>query len=156
MLLESLAVFLLGSLVLIKSASYAVKSVSNIAVYFRFTEFFISFVIAGFISTMPEFFIGVNSALRGVPEIGLGTLFGSNIADLTLVIGAMALVGRQIKIDSAIVKNNLHFLVVTSLPVLLMLDGRLSKDDGLFLVLAFLFYISKLFEKEKMFRKNNG
>ncbi len=153
MLLENLAVFLLGSLVLVKSGSYAVKSVSEIAKHFRFSNFFIAFVLAGFISIMPELFIGINSALIGDPAVGLGTIIGSNIADMTIVIGLIALVGKKINADKTIRKNNIYFLAVTSLPVLLMLDGELSRDDGLILVLAFFFYISKLFKKEKMFVK---
>ena len=153
MLLESLAVFLLASMVLVKSASFAVKSVSDIAGHFRFSDFFIAFVLAGFISTMPELFIGVNSALIGQPDVGLGTIIGSNIADMTIVVGLIALVGRQIKADAMIRKNNFYFLAVTSLPVLLMLDGGLSRDDGLILVLAFFFYMSRLFNKEKIFAK---
>lgn len=153
MLLENLAVFLLGSLVLVKSGSYAVKSVSEIAKHFRFSEFFIAFVLAGFISILPELFIGVNSALIGEPAVGLGTIIGSNIADMTIVIGLIALVGKQINVDKTIRKNNIYFIAVTSLPVLLMLDGELSRDDGLILVLAFFFYMSRLFRKEKIFVK---
>lgn len=153
MLLESIAVFLLSSLVLVKSGSYAVRSVADIARHFRFSEFFIAFALAGFISITPELFIGVNSALIGEPAVGLGTIIGSNIADLTVVVGLIALVGRQINADRMIRKNNIWFLAVTSLPVLLMLDGELSRDDGLILVLSFFFYMSRLFRKEKIFVK---
>lgn len=150
-MLEAAAVFVLASLALVKSASYAVKYITSIARHFRFSGFFIAFVIAGFISILPELFIGINAALLGQAAVGLGTIIGSNIADLTIVIGLVALVGRKVSGGRAAEKNNLYFLAVTSLPVLLMLDGRLSRDDGLLLVLAFFFYISRLVRKEKIF-----
>lgn len=157
MLLESFIIFLAASFILVKSASYSVRSIVKIANYFRFSEFFISFVIAGMISIMPEFFIGINSALEGNPSIGLGTLLGSNIADLTLVIGIIALVGKRLKVDGKVIKNNVYFLILTSLPILLLVDGTLSRDDGFVLVFAFLVYMYGLVKREKIFgRKHNG
>lgn len=153
MVLENIAVFILASLVLVKSASYSVKSVAEIARHFRFSEFFIAFAVAGFISIMPELFIGINSALAGTPAVGLGTIIGSNIADLTLVIGFIALIGRKLAADKQLIKNNIYFFAVTSLPVLFMLDGELSRDDGLVLVMAFMFYMSRMVKKEGIFAK---
>jgi len=156
MVLLNVVIFIMASLVLVKSASYAVRHISAVANNLRFSEFFIAFVIAGFVSIMPEFFIGINSAFIGSPELGLGTVIGSNIADLTLVIGFIALVGKKINADTKILKNNLYFLIVTSLPILLMIDGNLSRDDGIFLVLSFSVYMWHLIKKEKMFSKRKA
>jgi len=155
MILENAALFLASVLVLAKSAGYATKCMIDIARYMRLSEFFVTFVIAGVISIMPELFIGINSAMAGSPGIGVGTLIGSNIADLTLIVGIVALAGKKIIVDSSIMKNNTAFLAVTGLPVLLMLDGQLSGDDGIILVVAFLFYIMQFVRKEKMFSNQN-
>ncbi len=150
-MLTDAGILLIAILALVKSASYAVKSIINVAKYFRMSEFFITFFIAGLISIAPELFIGINSALVGATDIGLGTLIGSNIADLTIIVGVVALVGRKIPISQSIIKNDLHFLAATSAPVLLLLDGSLSRMDGLFLVLIFLVYMYYSFRNEKVF-----
>lgn len=156
MVLESFAIFIVSSLVLVKAASYAVRSILRIAHHLKFSEFFAAFVVGGFIAIMPEFFIGINSALEGRPEIGLGTLIGSNVADLTIVIGIIALVGHKININRKISKNNLRFLFVTSLPIVFMLDGFITNYEGFILILAFLIYNFSIIKNEKIFRNKDG
>jgi len=154
MVLESIAIFIIASLVLVKSASYAVRSISSLARYLHFSAFFAAFVLAGFISTFPELFIGINAALLGEPLVGVGTIIGTNIADLTIALGIIVLVGRKISVDKVTMRNNLYFVVVTSLPVLLMIDGALTTDDGILLVVVSLLYIWSILRREKIFGKD--
>ncbi|MBI4019487.1 MAG: sodium:calcium antiporter [Candidatus Aenigmarchaeota archaeon] len=156
MIFENATLFFISIVIVIKSAGYATKYIIDIAKHLRLSEFFVTFVIAGVISIMPELFIGINSAIAGSSAIGIGTLIGSNIADLTLVIGIIALAGKKIMVNSSITRNNNAFLAVTALPVLFMLDGQLSRDDGIILVVAFLFYMSQLIKKEKIFSKHDS
>ena len=116
----------------------------------RISDFFIAFAIAGLISVTPELFIGIDSAFAGTPEIGIGTLIGSNIADLTIVIGVIVLVGSKIKADKSILKNNLAFLILTGMPAVFMLDGYLSRDDGLILITIFLIYMGSALRQERI------
>src|SRR3989344_2986595 len=154
MVLESIAIFIIASLVLVKPASYAVRSISSLARYLLFSAFFAAFVLAGFISTFPELFIGINAALLGEPLVGVGTIIGTNIADLTIALGIIVLVGRKISVDKVTMRNNLYFVVVTSLPVLLMIDGALTTDDGILLVVVSLLYIWSILRREKIFGKD--
>ena len=133
-------IFLVASLVLVKSASYAVKRILHLAQLLSFTPFFTSFVVAGFVSIMPEFFVGVNAALDRVPEVGIGTLIGNNIVDLTLVVGIIAILGKVIPTRSQTRVSTLPFLVAVGLPLGLMLDGNLSFLDGALLVMGCLLY----------------
>ena len=139
-LLFPVIIFLLASAVLIKSASMAVHSILNLAQELRLTPFVTSFVIAGLVSVLPEFFVGVNSALEGVPEVGLGTLIGNNIVDLTLVLGIIAILGRVIPAQKKGILSTPPFLVAVGMPLVLMLDGNLSRIDGIILVSAAIIY----------------
>jgi Ca2+/Na+ antiporter len=63
----------------------------------------------------------------------LGTLLGSNVADLTLVFGIVAFFSHGgIKVKSKILSNNLFYLVLLLFPLILGVDGRFSRIDGLF------------------------
>ncbi|MDP2665994.1 MAG: sodium:calcium antiporter [Candidatus Diapherotrites archaeon] len=144
------AVFLLSSIVLVKTASMAVKEVTNLARVFYISEFITAFVLGGFISMLPEFFVGVNSALEGVPIVGVGTLIGNNIVDLTLVFGIIAILGKDIPVSRSERSGALPFLIMVGLPLGLMLDGNLNRLDGLLLVIAALIYFIRIFSQHAM------
>lgn len=155
MLLLAALIFLGASIALVKSASYAVRSISSLAEELHFSHFFIAFIIAGLVSTLPEIFIGINSALTGNPSLGLGTVIGSNVADLTLVLGIVLLVGRKINVDRKTISNSIYFVAVTALPIILMLDNTLSRDDGLLLIIVFVLYLWSMVKREKVFSAKN-
>ena len=91
MIIFNLALFMVFLYVLIHSSEYAIRYSSRLAKSLKFPEFIVSFFIIALISVLPEATISIISAFRGEPELGLGTLLGSNIADLTLVFGIVAL-----------------------------------------------------------------
>lgn len=154
MIVYNLILFLVFLAVLIKSADFAIKYSSRIAKILLFPEFIVSFFIVAIISTLPESTISIISALKGNPELGFGTLIGSNVADLTLVFGIVALFSlRGIKIESKILRNNLFYLILLFFPLILGIDGKFSRIDGLILVLIGLLFFYKLYLDSKRFRK---
>ncbi|HLC47948.1 MAG TPA: sodium:calcium antiporter [Candidatus Norongarragalinales archaeon] len=153
-LLTSLLLLLAGFIILIKSAEYAVKALVHIAAFFGLSQFTISFLIVGIASVLPEFSIAVNSALSGDSSFGLGVLLGSNVADLSIVIGLVTIYAGNIKVHSKIITGNFYYyLILIILPVLLLLDGSLSRFDGIVLILAFLFYIHVIMQQRRSFSK---
>jgi len=141
-------------ILLIKSANYAITYSSRLARMFRLSEFVVSFFIVAIISVAPESTISIISAIKGIPEFGLGTLLGSNVADLTLVFGIVALFSMNgVRVKSEILKNDFFYLGLLLLPLILGLDGQFSRIEGAALVLGggiFFFIISV---ESKMFRK---
>lgn len=147
MFVYNLMLFILFLYILIKCARYSIRYSSRIARALHFPEFVVSFMIVALISVLPESTISIISAINGKPELGLGTLIGSNIADLTLVFGLVALFApKVIKVKSKILENNSLYLILLLLPLALGFDGRFSRFDGLVLLLAgalFYFRISQ-------------
>jgi cation:H+ antiporter len=87
-------------------------------------------------------------------ELSLGTLLGSNIADLTLVFGIVALVSSKgIKVKSKILKNNFYYLILLLIPLLLGLDGNFSRIDGLILIIIGGIFFYKIYHESKRFHK---
>lgn len=137
MLLINLLLFIISLFALVKSADYSVRYSSRIAKIFHLSEFIISFFIVSVISTFPEGTISIISAINKVPEFGIGTLLGSNVADLSLVFGIIALFSpRGIKVKSVILKNNFFYLILLLVPIFLGFDGYFSRIDGLILVFS--------------------
>jgi len=140
--------------VLIKSADYCIKYSSRLAKLLQFPEFIVSFFIIAVISVLPEATISIISAFNGEPELGLGTLLGSNVVDLTLVFGIVALFSSKgIKVKSKILRNNLFYLILLLFPLILGIDGKFSRVDGLILILIGISFFVKIYMERKRFKK---
>lgn len=154
MLILNLLLFLVFLFTLIKCAGYAIKYSSRLAKSLHFPEFIVSFFIIALISVLPEATISIMSALEGEPELGLGTLLGSNVADLTLVFGIVALFSSSgIKVKSKILSNNFYYLILLLFPLILGFDGKFTRVDGLILVILGLLFFAKIYMDSHRFHK---
>lgn len=128
--------------VIMKGATWATRYAALVAESFRLSKYIVGFIIIAVISILPELFIAIDSVLIGNPSFGLGTLFGSNIADLTLVFAVIILlVGRGLKVESKILKNRKLYPLFLFLPLVLGFDGFYSRSDGLALaIIGCIFY----------------
>ncbi len=152
-MLKEVLIFIVGCFLLVKSAEYAVKSVAHLARYLRLTEFVTSFILVAFVSSLPEGFISIIAALGGDPSIGVGTLLGGNIADLTLILGLVALAGHPVRIHSSIIKKDLYFAALMLLPIILGLNGVISRVDGIILISAGIIFMLVLLREREYFHK---
>jgi Ca2+/Na+ antiporter len=144
-------IFLLLSIFLIiKSADYAISYSSKIAEGLGLSKYIVGFLIIAIISILPETLVSVTSAFEGIPSFGLGTLFGSNVADLTLVFALVLFVShRNLKVESKIIKNAPLHIGVMIIPIILGLNGYYSRIEGIILILlGTLFYIYVLKKHE--------
>jgi len=138
-----LALFLVcaGLVTVVYSADEAIKHVMHLARYFRLTGFVVSFVIAGIVAILPELSIGVIAALEGTSSLGFGVILGANVADLTLVIGVVALYAGQLKMDSIMLRHIKNSFLAVVLPVILFWDAEISRIDGSILILSYVVYL---------------
>lgn len=133
---------------LIISGKLIVRSISVLARSLRISEYVISFVLLAFATSLPELSVGVNAAVAGVPELSLGDIIGTNIVNITLVVGMVALVGGTTSIrDYQHFKNNRLYQLTTVLaPLILLLDGELSRIDAVILLALFGWSIIRLLD----------
>ena len=136
-MINNLFIFAVALFLVIKGATMATKHAARLAESFRLSKYTIGFIVVAIISILPETFIAINSAIEGVPSFGLGVLFGSNIADLTLLFAILVLyAGRGLKVESKILKNHAAYPFALLLPLILGLDGHFSRLEGLALIVA--------------------
>lgn len=154
MTFTNLVLFLISLFILVKSTGYCINYSARIAKIFRLSEFIVSFFIVAIVSVLPEATMSIISAVKGVPEFGLGTLFGSNVTDLTLVFGIVAIFSYSgIRVKSEILKKNFFYLLLLLMPLLLGIDGHFSRIDGLLLVIGGGVFFLTLSIESKMFSK---
>lgn len=150
-----LLIFIISCFVLFWSGSKLIKGLIRMARYMDLREFVLAFFVMAFAGTLPNLFVGINSALHGIPQLSFGEIVGGNVIDLTLAVGLAILIGgTAIPTRSKMVQTSTIFTaVIAVLPLVLILDGSLGRGDGLILLLAFALYIFWLFSKEERFRK---
>jgi len=118
-------------------------------------EFALSSLFIAVGTSIPELVIAIDFALKAKPEISLGNILGSNIADLSLVIGGATLLSGKLKVVSSIAKNDVYYtFLIAAAPLLLLSDGRLDKVDGIILLLLYLVWQSIVFAKKKTRKVN--
>ena len=150
-----LFIFIISCFVLFWSGSRLIKGLIRMARYLALREFVLAFFVMAFAGSLPNLFVGINSAIHGIPQLSFGEIVGGNVIDLTLAVGLAILIGNTaIPVRSKMVQTSTIFTaVIAILPLVLILDGSLGRGDGLILLLAFILYIFWLFSKEERFRK---
>lgn len=145
MVFESVFLLVVSFVILVKSSEVCVKNLAALARYFCLSEFAISFIVVGIASVLPELSVATVAAAEGSTDMAVAVLFGSNIADFTLILGLLAIYARGLKVESKIRHGAKTLLMLMALPViLLMIGGTLSKLDGAILVLAYFYYLRKI------------
>lgn len=138
----NLFILIVSLFLLIKGATMSTKFAVKVAESFKISKYVVGFIIVAVISILPETLISINSAIEGIPSIGLGTLFGSNVADLTLVFALIIFITKKnIKVESKILKNNIIYPFVLLVPIILGMDGYYSRIEGIsLLIIGLIFY----------------
>ncbi len=136
MLLPIVAV-IVGLVVLVWSADKFVDGAVGIARFCGMSTLLIGMVIVGFGTSAPEMVVSALSALQGNPELALGNAYGSNIANIALILGVTALIS-PILVQRSVLRKDLPLLIgVTALSIVLLLDGSVSRVDGLVFLAVF-------------------
>lgn len=148
------AIFVISCILLIFSGTWIVSSLTKIARFLRWKEFIVAFILMAFATSIPELFVGITSAISKIPQLSFGDVMGANIIDLSLAIGLVVLFLGSIELErSTTRRNSIIIAIIAFLPLLLILDGDLSRIDGIVLLLAFALYMTWLFERKEMFTK---
>lgn len=136
MILPIVAV-ILGLVVLVWSADKFVDGAVGIAKFCGMSTLLIGMVIVGFGTSAPEMVVSALSAMQGNPELALGNAYGSNIANIALILGVTAVIMPVLVKRDALKRDLPVLLVVTALTIGLLLDGNVSRMDGVILLLVF-------------------
>lgn len=116
---------------------------------FYLSKYVVGFIVISFVSILPETIIAVNASLQGESQLGLGTLFGSNVADLTLIIAILTYVAgkRKIKVEKTMLSKVKAYPLFLLIPLLLGMDGNYTREEGLALIVAGVIFYVIVFRK---------
>ncbi len=132
----------------------AIKSVERLARFLDISTFMVSFVALGLFTSIGELSVGINALIENNPEIYVGSLIGASIVLFLLVTPLLAIVGNSVRINENFRGFNLvASLLVVALPAILVMDGKISKADGVIAVVAFVWLLRKLKSKKSLLEK---
>ena len=147
MLLAIVAV-ILGLAVLVWSADKFVDGAVGIARFCGMSTLLIGMVIVGFGTSAPELTVSALSAGQGNPEIALGNAYGSNIANIALILGATAAVS-PILMQRSVIRGDLPILTAVSiLSIVLVVSGDVTRWKGVVLLVVFAFVMGYSIRRE--------
>ena len=145
-----LSLFLFFSFLLIKAADILVSSLKRLSQFSHLGKFALTSFIIALATSLPEFFVGIAAALENKPNLSLGNVIGSNIANLSLVIGGTTLIGGAMSVVGDVLKKDIFYTFLAgSLPLILLLDNNLSRVDGLILLIVYVWYVATVLKLKK-------
>ena len=126
---------IVGLLLLIWGADRFVHGAAATARNLGVPPLLIGLTIVALATSAPEILVSLVAAMRGEPDLAVGNAIGSNIANIGLVLGIVAIL-RPVELKSATLRREMPALLAVSLvTVALFLDSLLSRTDG-FVLLA--------------------
>ncbi len=140
---------LLGGLVLILGgANFLTDGSAAIAKRFGLSDFIIGLTIVSMMTSSPELVVSITSAIDNASSIAIGNVVGSNIFNILIIIGVVAVI-KPIKIKSGILTNDIPLVILSAVVLLVMgmspiLDGGemiLTRVCGLILLLFFVVFM---------------
>lgn len=133
--------FLTGLLLLWGGSEFITRNIGLLARALGVKELVITVLGISVLSSLPELTISGFAILRGDDSISIGNVIGSNFVTLTFVTAVCALL-RPIEILEEVQQRESSWMILSSAFVLVLsLDGRLSRSEGLLLMLLYLPYV---------------
>ncbi len=144
------SLIILASLfVMFKAADLLVEGIAGYAQKLGLSDAIIGLVVVAMAASSPEIISSLTGFLSGNEAVGFGAIIGSNMVHVGFALGILLLIGKKVSIESGLFsQQRLLMWVALILPLLLAMDGMLSRVDGILLLTVFCLYIAKLWQTE--------
>lgn len=152
--LFSLLLIAVGIAALIWGSNFLIDNAAVLAKRFGVSTLLIGLTVVAFGTSAPELATSVVAALQGFPELAMGNVIGSNIANLALILGVAGII-YPLTVGRSFVWRDVPFMLLTSVllvPLTLDMDGdglgQVSRLEGTFLVLLLVAYMMLLLRSD--------
>lgn len=148
MLTVQLAIYICAFIGVWFGAGLIVSSTSDFAKRLRLSSFSISFVLLGLLTSIPEFAVGISALTKHDPEIFVGNLLGGIPIIFLLITPVLAILGNGVELKHDFSPTTLFItLGAIAAPSILILDRRLTRVEGIFLILLYILLVILLEKK---------
>lgn len=148
-ILTDIGIILVSIVVLAKGAQWLVDAAAKIAKRLGISELVIGLTVVALGTSAPEFGVTILAAFKGMGDLSVGNIVGSNIFNLGFILGGTAIVQSLKTSKTLIRRDGLFLLVGTLLLVFFLWDLNLSHLEGSILFGLLLVYIAFLIWKKE-------
>ncbi|QCR31913.1 calcium/sodium antiporter [Lysinibacillus sp. SGAir0095] len=146
---------IVGFVLLVKGADLFVDGSSNIAKLLRVPTILIGLTIVAFGTSSPEATVSIIAALEGSADVSLGNVVGSNIFNITLVVGVAAFI-YPLRVERETIRKEMPFTLLACVALLILMSdialqgsnsNLLTRSDGLIFILflsIFMYYVIEI------------
>lgn len=148
-----IAYLVAGAVLLFGGGEFLVRGSVAIATRYGISKLVVGLVIVGFGTSAPELLVSVQAALSGSPDISVGNVVGSNIANVLLIVGAAGLIAPVANSDPAIRRDLIMMVAASLIAVALFLTGNIGRLAGAGLLAALAVYLFTTYALEQKRRR---
>ncbi|MFH1774179.1 MAG: calcium/sodium antiporter [Methanobacteriota archaeon] len=131
-------------LVIAKSADWLVDSAAKIAFRFHVSQLVIGLTIVAFGTSAPEFAVSLSAALRGMGNIAVANVVGSNIFNILIIFGLVAIVRPVITTEKLVKRDCLFMFLGTLIVFAFIYNLTIGRAEGIILFLCLILYVGFL------------
>lgn len=139
-----------GLLLLVVGGNWLLKSSVGLSLKFNISKIIVGLTVVSFATSAPEMIVSIKAALDGFPDIAVGNVVGSNIGNVGLVLGVVLLI-NAIQVETNFYKTDWPMKMIASVLLFffLILDGELSRIEGIIFVVLLIGFIIHLIKQNK-------
>jgi len=156
---QEIFLILIGLFGLWLGTEFVIKGAVKIAEFYNLSQVFVGLAILSIGTDLPEMVIAINASLHhaigntDTSGIIIGNAIGSSFSQISVVLGIAGLLGYLTLKKRHLFEDGIMLLGSVLLVILLGFDGKITRVDGIVLVVVYLIYYFRLFHQERIGKK---
>jgi cation:H+ antiporter len=130
-----------GLLFLLGGGEVLVRGAASLATCLGLSPLLIGLTVVAATTSMPELVVTVTSGIEGVPDLGVGNVIGSNIANILLVLGTAAIICPIATRPEHVLRDGMVLLTATVLFTAFAFTSTVGRLEGFLMVVALVVYL---------------
>ncbi|MDH3595366.1 MAG: calcium/sodium antiporter, partial [Rhodospirillales bacterium] len=138
-----------GLLLLLFGGEILLRGAVSLARCLGLSSLLIGMTVVAAATSMPEMVVAVASGLRGAPDIGVGNVIGSNIANILLILGVAALLYPMETRPHNVLRDGLAMIASTALFIVFAVSGTLDRVDATLMLALLIAYLAYSYRRDR-------
>ncbi len=144
------AIFIVAMAALVYGADFIIKESERIALHFKISHFVIGATLVAFGTSLPEMAASVMASIGDKADMAVANVVGSVMFNITLVLGVVFLIARSMNPQRDLfAKDSAWILFPVIVFIIMIIDGEISRFDGILFLLLMVAYLLFLFKDAK-------
>lgn len=142
MLILWIIVFIISLAVLVKGADWLIASAEKIGLSLGLSPFIVGVTIVGIGTSFPELISSFVAVFKGVPDVVAANAIGSNIANILLIVGVSAVIGKRLIVTKSLIDLDLPLLAISTVLLLgIAWDKQITLGESILMLITYGVYL---------------